>query len=65
MVTDQVTENDVVSLAANYLKSEGWTVHRALTVNQKGVDLYAERGGLLLYAEAKGAAHASRIDSYS
>lgn len=65
--TDKMTENDVVSLTAAYLKADGWTVHRALTVHQKGVDIFAERASTLLYAEAKGAVNSrtgKQIDTY-
>jgi hypothetical protein len=53
--TDQLNENDIVALTAAHLRNNGWVVHQALTVNMKGPDIIAGRGGERLYGEAKGA----------
>jgi hypothetical protein len=57
-----LTENDVVTAVANYLRAEGWTVLQTLSTRDRGVDVIAARGESTLHVEAKGATSA-RIGS--
>lgn len=62
---DQLTENDVVAAACDYLEASGWCVDARLSTTQKGDDIEASRSadGVRLFVEAKGATSA-RSNSY-
>lgn len=62
---DQLTENDVVAAACEYLEASGWRVDVRLWTTQKGDDIAATRSsdGVRLFVEAKGATSA-RSNSY-
>lgn len=53
--TTQLTENDVVNAVARHLEATGWSIAQVLTTSDRGVDLVAERNGVRLHVEAKGA----------
>ncbi len=53
--TSRLTENDVVNAVARYLEANGWSIGQLRTTSERGVDLVAERNGLRLHVEAKGA----------
>jgi hypothetical protein len=62
---DQLTENDVVAAACDYLEASGWSVDVRLSTSQKGDDIEVTRSsdGMRLFVEAKGATSA-RSNSY-
>jgi hypothetical protein len=65
IAVDQLTENDVIAAACDYLEASGWRVDVRLSTTQKGDDIEASRraDGLRLFVEAKGATSA-RSNSY-
>ena len=51
-----LTEDEVVDAVARSLKTEGWTIEKALVGNAHGIDIEATRGIRTLHIEAKGSA---------
>ena len=51
-----LTENDVVQAVAGHLEDEGYRIVRALSTNQRGIDIVAEHPATKkqLLVEAKG-----------
>jgi hypothetical protein len=56
--TGGLSENDVVDAVCKYLETTGFSIKQRLMTTQTGDDIVAERGGELLYVEAKGATSA-------
>lgn len=50
-----LTENDVIAATARFLDAQGWRIVGTASTNQRGHDIDAERNGLRLLVEAKGA----------
>ena len=48
-----LTENEIVTILANYLSKNGYVIRQTLTTIQTGIDLIAENGKEVLYVEAK------------
>ena len=49
-----LTENDVVAAVCDALQKEGWRVDQRLETTERGVDVIARSGSVLLCVEAKG-----------
>lgn len=58
-----LTENDIVERVVNYLQHHGYNVTQSLGTSEKGVDIIAEKDGLTLYVEAKGATSSKESSS--
>ncbi len=50
-----LTENEIIDFVADYLRSDGYTIIRKATTNQKGIDIIASKNNRKLFVEAKGA----------
>lgn len=50
-----LTEDDVVNKVRDYLVRHGWQIVSRASARQHGIDLVAERDGVTLEVEAKGA----------
>jgi hypothetical protein len=50
-----LTENDIISLLADYLRSKEYEITQSLQTTRQGIDLIAEHKTHTLYVEAKGA----------
>jgi hypothetical protein len=54
-----LTENDIVKMVVDFLKTNGYQISQCLTTTQQGIDIIAENESENLYIEAKGETSAS------
>jgi hypothetical protein len=55
-----LTENEVVTYTAKYLKADGYHLSKVSSTNDRGYDIVAEKDGVTLYVEAKGQTSADK-----
>lgn len=58
-----LTENDVISATCSKLQELGFDIVQSLHTSEKGIDIIARKGEMILYVEAKGETSASITSS--